>query len=453
MVETKLSYPPAIDLEGEPTPPVLASQNGFWPVLQNRMFRRLWTAQVLAQTSQYGLHFAQMVLIEYLTGSSIQMGFMIIAFSLPGLIFSPVAGVMADRLPKKYILFGANVSRALFVFSYLLLLAWLPGGQLLIAIYTITFIMAIISQFFAPAETATIPQLVDIDHLMAANSLFGLTSALAQIMGMIILSPLVIKIFGLKVTFVIIGILYLIAAYNIWHIPASQTGGSMTQAVESFRRGWAETWREIQEGWQFIARNRVVMLGIVHMALISALVMILGMLAPGFAVRVLHLAPEDSFVVFVPAGVGMLLMTIIVGRLGNNVPRLFVNTIGILIIGISFFALGWLTDLLSGMKLLTGIAAASFMLGVSMSAVNIIGQTVLQEASPLELHGRVFAVRFMMNNLLGLPPMLIIGIIADLWGIANVMLVLGVILMLFALYTLHDLHRHPLPDIDAHRAP
>ncbi len=420
-------------------------EKGFGPVLQNRVFQRLWIAQVLAQTSQYGIHFAQMVLIEKITGSSTQMGLMIMAFSLPGLFFSPASGVIADRLPKKYILFGSNIARALFVLSYLYLLAYWHGTHLLLAIYTITFLMAIISQFYAPAESATIPLLVKDNQLMTANSLFSMTSSLAQVMGMIILAPLIIKIFGLSATFVFISGLYLIAAYAVGRIPAAHTGKqNLKEALYSFQSGWAETWQEVKAGWHFVAHTRAVLLGVVYMSTMSALIMILGMLAPGFAVRVLGLRPEDSVLVFAPAGVGLLFMTLIMGRFGHHLPRAKTNGISMLIIGLSFASFGWMARLLTGFPLLVSVAAVSTTLGMAMSAVSIVGQTMLQEESPQALQGRVFAVRFMMNNLIGLPPMLLIGIMADLWGIPLIMLGIGILLILFAVFTLYNLHRRPL---------
>jgi len=446
MSDNKLSPSPVVDMESGSLPPVGPYiGKGFGPVLQNRFFRRLWFGQILAQTSQYGIHFAQMVLIEKITGSSTQMGLMIIAFSLPGLFFSPVSGIIADRLPKKYILLGSNIARALFVLSYLYLLAHWTGTHLLLAIYTITFVMAIISQFYAPAESATIPLLVKDRQLMTANSLFSMTSSLAQVMGMIILAPIIIKIFGLSATFVFIAMFYMVAAYAVGRIPASHTGKqNLKDALYSFQSGWAETWQEVKDGWRFVARTRVVLLGVVYMSTMSALVMILGMLAPGFAVRVLGLRPEDSVLVFAPAGVGLLVMTLIMGRFGHNLPRAKTNGISMLIIGLSFASFGWLARVLTGFPLLVSVAAVSTTLGMSMSAVSIVGQTMLQEESPPALHGRVFAVRFMMNNLIGLPPMLLIGIMADLWGIPAIMFGIGVVLMLFAIFTLYDLHRRPL---------
>jgi len=133
---------------------------GFGPVLRNPHFRSLWMAQLLCQTSQHAIHFVQLVLIEQLTGSAMHIGFTILAFSLPGVIFSPIAGVVVDRFPKKYVLVASNLIRVVLAASYVLVLATLHGTWELLAIYTLTFLTATLAQFFGPAEAATIPLLV-----------------------------------------------------------------------------------------------------------------------------------------------------------------------------------------------------------------------------------------------------------------------------------------------------
>ena len=59
-------------------------------------------------------------------------------------------------------------------------------------------------------------------------------------------------------------------------------------------------------------------------------------------------------------------------------------------------------------------------LGLCLSTVNILAQTTLQQESPADIRGRVFSVQFMLNNLIGIPPMLDLGGVADAVGIPRV---------------------------------
>ena len=79
--------------------------------------------------------------------------------------------------------------------------------------------------------------------------------------------------------------------------------------------------------------------------------------------------------------------------------------------------------------LILSIVLISLVIGLSMSSVNIVSQTALQDGTPERLRGRVFAVQFMLNNLVGIPPMLAVAGLADLIGIPQVLL--GVSLAVF----------------------
>src|SRR5512135_3172824 len=116
------------------------SDRGFGPVLANRNFRALWMAQLLTQIAQNAVNFIQIVLIEQLTGSAVLLGVMIIAFTLPGVIFSPIAGVVVDRFPKKWVLVGSNAIRVGLSLAYLTFLGGHHSAWELTAIYVISFL-------------------------------------------------------------------------------------------------------------------------------------------------------------------------------------------------------------------------------------------------------------------------------------------------------------------------
>ena len=161
-----------------------APDRGFRPVLSNPNFRSLWGAQWLALIAQNAINFIQLVLIEQLTGSTIHLGITVVAFTLPGVIFSPIAGVVADRFPKKWVMVASNTSRVVVALGYVVVLTAVKGPWQLPLIYALTFLMSTLSQFFAPAEAAMIPLLVGENRLIAANALFSLTIVLSQMIGL-----------------------------------------------------------------------------------------------------------------------------------------------------------------------------------------------------------------------------------------------------------------------------
>lgn len=412
-----------------------SATRGFGPVLANRHFRALWLAQLLAQTSQHAIHFIQMVLIEKLTGSAVHLGLTILAFTLPGIIFSPIAGVMVDRLPKKWILVGSNLTRVLFALSYVFILSHLHGTWQLLAIYAITFLTATLAQFFSPAEATTIPLLVGEELLLPANSLFTLTMALSQVIGLMVLGPLAISLLQVEGGFILIALMYLAAALVVISLPADRWRSQPTEAALS---GWQQLWNEIREGWKFVSGQRKIQAAMTQLITIATLVMVMAMLAPGYAARVLGMNPENAVIVFAPAGVGMLLATGLAGRWGHVLRRIGFGHIGLALTGLAFAGMGWVSldyqrlqrPILSvfphaAFSLTSTTMALGLILGLCLASVNILAQTTLQQEAPPYIRGRVFSVQFMLNNLIGIPPMLALGGMADAIGIPRVMEMVG----------------------------
>ncbi len=417
---------------------IVNTSQGFWPVLANRSFQRLWTGQWLSQISQNTVNFVLIVLVERLTGSSIHLALIILSFTLPGVIFAPISGVIIDRWPKKYVLVASNALRVLLVLSYLVLLRLAPdhnNGWVLLALYTLTFVMSTVGQFFNPAHAAMLPLVVGRSQLLAANSLFNLTLALSQVIGLIILGPLAVKLIGIDAAFVVVAILYGIAALLLSGLPRDEPGTQHQNA----QSGWQRAKLELKEGASFVARDRFVLTSMIHLTLIASLVMVLAMLAPGIAARVFHLSPEDAIIVFAPAGLGMLLAAVLLGRWSGRAPkqRLVRGGLAAMIFGYALFGvLAWrfqvtnqrlvldasMMDLpVISAALILSTVALSLLLGLAMSTVNIVSQTLLQEHTPDQLRGRVFSVQFMLNNLVGIPPMLAIGALADWIGIPQML--------------------------------
>src|SRR4051812_1334521 len=97
-----------------------ADQGGGWrAVLGNRFFLYLWLAQILSQLAQNTISFVLIPQVGQLTkGSGSATAGVIVAFTVPAVLFSAVAGVFVDRASKKRVLVITNVARAVVVLAY-----------------------------------------------------------------------------------------------------------------------------------------------------------------------------------------------------------------------------------------------------------------------------------------------------------------------------------------------
>jgi MFS family permease len=421
------------------------------PVLRLPAFRRMWLAQLLALTAQNGIHFVQLVLIERLTGQSFQIGLMIAAFSLPPVLFSFFSGAMVDRFPKKWIIVFSNVLRALLAISYIFILRGLVHlpTTLLLTVYGITFLGAAVGSFYNPAVLAKLPLLVEDEVLVSANSLFNFTPALAQLLGLLILAPAAVKLFGLSGAFGLMGVFYLLAFFFVLKLP--QDRGVALQKEE---RSMKYVVQELRAGWDFVIHNRPIALSIIQLTLVSALMLILAMIAPGYSARVLGLAPEDAVIVFAPAGVGMILAIFLIGRVERQCSTQWTQSVMLMLASLSFGLLSFISyDFMannvpgaaSGRSVVLSMlfmAMAIVPLGFGLYVIYTLAQTTLQRLTPEALRGRVFTVQFMLISLFGLAPLMITATLADIVGFTAMLSWLSAGCLLVGAISIYDAYHH-----------
>ncbi|MCA1554528.1 MAG: MFS transporter, partial [Chloroflexi bacterium] len=182
---------------------------------------------------------------------------------------------------------------------------------------------------------------------------------------------------------------------------------------------------------------------ILHLTAVAMLVMVLVTIGPGFASRVLGLQPEDAIYIFGPAGIGMLLSTLAIGRFGHRYQRDHLSTVGEMAISFVLLGLavvGWASsasDAASRNLSYTPIVMVlALLLGVSLALIAIPAQTSLQERSPTELRGRVFALLYTLTSLIVIVPLLFIGALADRIGIPSVSMLVALATVSVGLYSL-----------------
>ena len=139
----------------------------------------------------------------------------------------------------------------------------------------------------------------------------------------------------------------------------------------------------------------------------------------------------------------MLISTVGIGRFGHRFLRDQLSTIGELAISVvlaSLAAVGWASsapDMAAFNLTFTPIVMLlAFLLGISLALIAVPAQTSLQERSPVELRGRVFALLYTLTSLVVIVPLLFIGALADRIGIPVVSLLIALLTLVVALYSL-----------------
>src|SRR4028118_1734077 len=189
--------------------------SGFYALLKNRPFMVLWFGQVMSQVADKVFFVLLISLLDSyhsprMFENSMRSALMV-AFTLPAILFGSAAGIFVDRFPKKQLMIGADVIRA----ALMILIPILPKQFFILLV--ITFLISSVTQFFAPAEQAAIPLLVRREHLMSANALFTTTMMGSLIVGFAIGEPLlswVANLAGDSSQEVFVFVLYMAAAVS-----------------------------------------------------------------------------------------------------------------------------------------------------------------------------------------------------------------------------------------------
>lgn len=432
----------------EPGRRVLRPQQhgSFRAVLGNGPFLRLWIAQAVSQTANSMVDFSLLLsvgeVVDYhnVAQANTAVSFVILAFSLPSVVFGPIAGAVADRVSRRNVMVAVNVVRAILVVFFLLLQPTWPVQISLAAYYALAFLFGAAGQFFMPAQGASIPALVPREQLTAANALFNLTFTATQLLGFAILGPLLSQILGVDMLFVVTMVGFAIsAALTLW-LPAMPLPHrvSSVQTSNPLRRIWGE----IREGLVFIGQDRILMKVIAYLTFATTVFMLVAALAPNFVATVVGLPPSDIGYIVAPAGLGVIAGVVLVPRLSNRFHRESLIDWAVILGGVSLLLLALSRAILTALlapgpvpQMLEVVVAGALaaILGICNALVLVPSQTILQERSHESIRARVYATFFTITSVVSFVPIFFAAAAADLFGVVKVLAAVAMMLIMVGL--------------------
>jgi MFS family permease len=149
--------------------------------LSVRNFRIYMLGAIFSNTGTWMQRIAQDWLVLQLTGSGTALGITTGLQLLPALLFSPVAGVVADRLPKRTILRCTQVAMA--VPAALLGVLAVTGVVQTWHVFALAFVFGIGTAFDAPARQSFVVEIVGRKDLANAVGLNSASFNLARMIG------------------------------------------------------------------------------------------------------------------------------------------------------------------------------------------------------------------------------------------------------------------------------
>jgi len=383
----------------------------FAAVFSNLGFMLLWLGQLTSQLADRIFVYVLMVIVYQSTHSNLGVSLPLLAFGIPSVLVAPWAGFLVDKLDRKGILMVSDIARGLLILLIIPLIA-----KSLMWIFLVSLLIYTAAQFFAPAESSSIPDLVEKNNLIVANSLFMITWMASSVVGFGLGAPIV-NIFAEKMTFIISAGLYFFSAAAIVLIPLRPHEATKTRR---------EIWDDILVGYEFIRRNDIVRYSLYKLFVATSAIATLSLLAISYAGDVLKIGERNFGYLIIAVGVGMLMGMVSLERL-----RHYLN-MGVIVVG-SFIVSGLLLIFLAFTRNVQLALLLILLLGVGNIYITSSIQTILQHSIPRQIRGRVFGVQNMLVNSAFTFPVVIFGLIADFWGILFALSVLGWVVLLMGI--------------------
>lgn len=451
----------------EETPPplteaALSPREGYRVVLTNRNFLALWVGQIFSQIADRIIFVVFISLIVSHFGPSDRYSsFLYIAFTIPAIMLTAIAGVFVDRWPRRAVLVVTNLMRAALV----ALIPWAAEATGGWAIYLVAFLISAATQFFVPAEAATIPTIVSRSSLLTANSLFTTTMMVAVIFGFALGDPL-INMFSLGKVHWAITALFLAASLSLAFVrtpPLCVLEDGERPAPATLGQAFHRFFEEIQDGLRYIGENPMVRNAMLKLAILFSAMVALCILFISFAKTFLfddpQVAARKFAYIIAFSGIGMAIGAFWVGHSFHHARRGVMVFGGFICVGLCLALLtlvgyfpkhNYLLDLQQLSGGLISMEAIRFtprmlytyglsiIMGVGAAFIAIPLQALLQELIPEDKRGKVFGVQFTILSTSSTLPVLIAGLAVEQLGVSALFLLIGIPMLLLGVWGLYN---------------
>jgi putative nucleotidyltransferase with HDIG domain len=357
----------------------------------------------------------------------VALGF--ISQALGTVLMSTVVGGLADRLPRKALVVGLELLRA----ALLVVTAFLVGGivttsptaappRLWWLIIPILFVLACINAIVQPARQAAIPSLVPAGQVGKANAIVAATTMLAGAVGFALAGAILAASQMTTPLFIADAATFALAAAIVVGIPTLGGGAVKTSLSGALIRTWS-----------FVAVRP-------HLVIGTLASFLLPISFPALLALAYQVSPKGGgqtySILELVLSIGIFAGSLVVSRFGAIGTMRTVGA-GLFLTGIFSLAIAMSDTLgLGPSSWVMVIAAALFIASIGNPIYAVANQTAILEAADPANRGTVMATRFGLVQTASIVGTAVGGLIAKEYGALAAYGVLGVGLLLLALYAI-----------------
>lgn len=316
-------------------------------------------------------------------------------FFLPYLLWSPFAGWMADRLPRKWLMFAADELRGLFVLTALWFMPAVTGQAMAEhqwwMVWAMMCAIGVMAATFVPAKMSIVPNVVGPALLTRGNAAVVSMGVIGNMIGFLIGGSLTEQsirgAIGVSAGCYMISGLFWIFLKTPWQAPrGAAAAAGMTLAGEPALHGPIHALREINDGARYAIRHRPVIVLIITSALVWTGTAIYMPSLAVINVTFFEGKIASLSLLLASVGIGMLVGSIALGLMNPRLGSELLITGGLfgcgLFIGLQMVVQSYPWGIV--MALATGFSAAVLLVPLN---------TLIQRITPDHIRGRVFAAK------------------------------------------------------------
>ncbi|GIX60518.1 MFS transporter [Bacillus paranthracis] len=355
------------------------------PLLKNTNFLFLWAATLFSSFALAFFTFSQTWYIAKTLNLEASLGVVFVALSVPRLIFMIIGGAVADKFPKKNIMFYSNIVRAILVAT---ILTWFIVGDVTLytfALFALFFGLA--DAFFWSADGSILPELVEKSRLTQANSLTQMTNQASVILGPV-LGGILIKFTNYETIFSITILLLIVAAILVQKIQFTMPEQQNTDK---------SMFTSIKEGILYVKESPFLSTFLLCSAFLN--LFLIGPMQVGFPLFIKNVLHGDSLqfsYLEASVGGGMAIGAVIVGLKNINRRRGLFCIIMMLLSGVFFLSINFSTVLWQAL-----LAGMFYGITIAMAIVPLMA--MIQSTVKEEMMGRVMSL--LMLSSMGFIPL------------------------------------------------
>jgi MFS family permease len=389
-----------------------------FPALTSRDFTIFLIGQFISVIGTWMQNTAQPYLAYRISGRPLDLGLIGFAATVPTLLLALPAGVLVERWDKRktVIIFQSIMALQALGLSILTF-----TGQIQIwHIGVLALIFGTASAVEITARQAMLVELSGREALPSAIALQSMVFNVGRVIGPLLASGLLTSTGTEGSVFLANGVSYLFVIAGLFMIQTRYRVPRETEEKKSLVI-------EFREGLGYIRRNSLVASIILMSALVGFFGFPLVQQIPALARDVLRMASDTEAVVaartsqlYAAQGTGALIAALLAAYMNASRNKGLMVTLGQVAFIIPLIALGYVVNLNISLLLLVLMGWGTVMQLVSMN-------TLIQVAVPNGLRGRVFSVY--LWALQGVAPFgsLLIGWLAQNWGVPLAALLAGVV--------------------------